>query len=32
MGLVKGLKLHDKRETLKTRDAQRGLQRMMRGR
>ena len=32
MGLVKGLKLHDKRETLKTRDTQRGLQRMMRGR
>ena len=32
MGLVKGKKLHDKRETLKKRDSDRGLQRMMRGR
>ena len=32
MGLVKGKKLHDKRETLKKRDADRGLQRAMRGR
>ncbi len=32
MGLVKGKKLHDKRETLKQRDADRGLQRAMRGR
>ncbi|KAA5542180.1 SsrA-binding protein SmpB [Roseiconus nitratireducens] len=30
MGLVKGKKLHDKRETLKKRDADRGLQRAMR--
>ncbi|MCG8652159.1 MAG: SsrA-binding protein SmpB [Pirellulales bacterium] len=32
MGLVKGKKLHDKRESLKKRDADRGLQRAMRGR
>lgn len=32
MGLVKGKKLHDKRETLKKRDADRGLQRAMRKR
>ena len=32
MGLVKGKKLHDKRETLKRRDSERGLQRAMRGR
>ena len=32
MGLVKGKKLHDKRETRKKRDADRGLQRAMRGR
>ncbi len=32
MGLVKGKKLHDKRETLKKRDSDRGLQRAMRGR
>lgn len=32
MGLVKGKKLHDKRETMKKRDADRGLQRAMRGR
>lgn len=32
MGLVKGKKLHDKRETLKKRDADRGLQRAMRRR
>jgi len=32
MGLVKGKKLHDKRETIKERDTQRGLQRAMRGR
>ena len=32
MGLVKGKKLHDKRETLKKRDAERGLQRAMRPR
>jgi len=32
MGLAKGKKLHDKRESLKKRDADRGLQRMMRGR
>ncbi len=32
MGLVKGKKLHDNRETLKKRDTERGLQRMMRGR
>lgn len=30
MGLVKGKKLHDKRETLKRRDTDRGLQRAMR--
>jgi SsrA-binding protein len=32
MGLVKGKKIHDKRETLKKRDADRGLQRAMRRR
>ncbi|MCD0458797.1 SsrA-binding protein SmpB [Roseiconus lacunae] len=32
MGLVKGKKLHDKRESLKKRDSDRGLQRAMRGR
>ena len=32
MGLVKGKKLHDKRETLKKRDSDRGLQRAMRQR
>ena len=32
MGLAKGKKLHDKRETLKKRDAERGLQRAMRSR
>jgi SsrA-binding protein len=32
MGLVKGKKIHDKRETLKKRDAERGLQRAMRRR
>jgi SsrA-binding protein len=32
MGLVKGKKLFDKREALKKRDVQRGLQRIMRGR
>ena len=32
MGLAKGKKLHDKRQTIKDRDAQRGLQRAMRGR
>ncbi len=32
MGLVKGKKLHDKRETLKQRDTERGLQRAMRPR
>ena len=32
MGLVKGKKVHDKRETLKKRDSDRGLQRAMRGR
>ncbi|WP_182865615.1 SsrA-binding protein SmpB [Stieleria mannarensis] len=32
MGLVKGKKLHDKRETLKKRDSDRGLRRAMRGR
>jgi len=32
MGLVKGKKLHDKREVMKERDTQRGLQRAMRGR
>ncbi|MGI9473387.1 MAG: SsrA-binding protein SmpB [Rubripirellula sp.] len=32
MGLVKGKKLHDKRESLKKRDADRGLQRAMRRR
>ena len=32
MGLVRGKKLHDKRETIKERDTQRGLQRAMRGR
>jgi SsrA-binding protein len=32
MGLVKGKKLHDKRETLKKRDTDRGLQRAMRRR
>jgi SsrA-binding protein len=32
MGLVKGKKLHDKRETLKKRDTDRGLQRAMKGR
>jgi SsrA-binding protein len=32
MGLVKGKKLHDKRESMKKRDTDRGLQRMMRGR
>ena len=31
MGLVKGKKLHDKRESIKERDTQRGLQRAMRG-
>ncbi len=32
MGLVKGKKLHDKRESMKKRDADRGLQRAMRRR
>lgn len=32
MGLVKGKKLHDKRETIKKRDTERGLQRAMRNR
>lgn len=32
MGLVRGKKLHDKRETLKKRESDRGLQRAMRGR
>lgn len=32
MGLVRGKKLHDKRETLKKRDTERGLQRAMRAR
>lgn len=32
MGLVRGKKLHDKREAIKERDTQRGLQRAMRGR
>lgn len=32
MGLVRGKKLHDKRETLKQRDSDRGLQRAMRRR
>ena len=32
MGLVKGKKLHDKRETIKKRETERGLQRAMRGR
>jgi len=32
MGLAKGKKLHDKRETMKERDTNRGLQRAMRGR
>lgn len=32
MGLVRGKKLHDKRETIKQRDAERGLQRAMRRR
>ncbi len=32
MGLVRGKKLHDKRESMKERDTQRGLQRAMRGR
>lgn len=32
MGLVKGKKLHDKRETLKKRDTDRGLQLAMKGR
>lgn len=32
MGLVKGKKLHDKRESLKKRDTDRGLQRAMRNR
>ena len=32
MALVKGKKLHDKRETIKERDTKRGLQRAMRGR
>jgi SsrA-binding protein len=32
MALVKGKKLHDKRETLKKRDTDRGLRRMMKGR
>ena len=32
MGLVKGKKLHDKRETLRKRDTERGLQRAMRRR
>jgi SsrA-binding protein len=32
MGLVKGKKLHDKREAIKKRDSDRGLQRAMRGR
>ncbi len=32
MGLVKGKQLHDKRQTIKDRDTQRGLQRAMRGR
>ena len=32
MGLVRGKKLHDKREAIKQRDTDRGLQRAMRGR
>jgi SsrA-binding protein len=32
MGLVKGKKLHDKRESIKKRETERGLQRAMRGR
>lgn len=32
MGLVKGKKIHDKRETIKKRDTDRGLRRAMRGR
>ena len=32
LGLAKGKKLHDKRESMKKRDTDRGLQRMMRGR
>lgn len=32
MGLVKGKQLHDKRQAIKDRDTQRGLQRAMRGR
>jgi SsrA-binding protein len=32
MGLVKGKKLHDKRESIKKRDTERGLQRAMRSR
>lgn len=32
MGLVKGKKIHDKRETMKKRDTERGLQRAMRHR
>ncbi|TVQ01555.1 MAG: SsrA-binding protein SmpB [Planctomycetaceae bacterium] len=32
MGLVRGKKLHDKRETIKKRDTERGLQRAMRAR
>ena len=32
MGLVRGKKLHDKRESIKERDTQRGLQRAIRGR
>lgn len=32
MGLVKGKKLHDKRESIKKRDTERGLRRAMRGR
>jgi SsrA-binding protein len=32
MGLVKGKKLHDKRESIKKRDTERGLQRAMRNR
>lgn len=32
MGLVRGKKLHDKRETIKKREAERGLQRVMRKR
>jgi SsrA-binding protein len=32
MGLVRGKKLHDKREVIKERETQRGLQRAMRRR